>query len=219
MSVSPGHRGALDVYVPLVDWGARFEAIRAPDPHPCRPADRQPRRGDRPRPGPVARHRQGPRRGRTSAHHLPHAAARASTVLAGAALGLLVAFAIRSQIPRLRWTAPTVVIVALGIGVALVAADPAARRDLQPAVLRPRPGHPARAGGGRGGAAHAGRARPGARRAARRPRPPGGRSRPPAEPRGPAGDHGRLRPAQQHGRARRAGARRERRAACSSSAT
>src|ERR1700753_1293703 len=30
MSVSPGHRGARDVYVPLVDWGARFEAIRAP---------------------------------------------------------------------------------------------------------------------------------------------------------------------------------------------
>src|SRR3954471_1989462 len=30
MSMSPGHRGALDVYVPLVDWGARFEAIRAP---------------------------------------------------------------------------------------------------------------------------------------------------------------------------------------------
>src|SRR4051812_26205902 len=30
MSVSPGHRGALDVYAPLVDWGARFEAIRAP---------------------------------------------------------------------------------------------------------------------------------------------------------------------------------------------
>src|SRR5690349_5775571 len=30
MSVSPGHKGALDVYVPLVDWGARFEAIKAP---------------------------------------------------------------------------------------------------------------------------------------------------------------------------------------------
>src|SRR3954451_2984294 len=30
MSMSPGHKGALDVYVPLVDWGARFEAIRAP---------------------------------------------------------------------------------------------------------------------------------------------------------------------------------------------
>src|ERR1700741_2975480 len=28
MSMSPGHRGALDVYVPLVDWGARFEALK-----------------------------------------------------------------------------------------------------------------------------------------------------------------------------------------------
>src|SRR4051794_40942964 len=30
LSVSPGHRGALDLYVPLVDWGARFEAVRPP---------------------------------------------------------------------------------------------------------------------------------------------------------------------------------------------
>ena len=30
LSVSPGHTGALDIYVPLVDWGARFESIRAP---------------------------------------------------------------------------------------------------------------------------------------------------------------------------------------------
>src|SRR4051795_4494775 len=30
LSVSPGPKGALDVYVPLVDWGARFEAIRLP---------------------------------------------------------------------------------------------------------------------------------------------------------------------------------------------
>src|SRR4051794_39173697 len=30
MSVSPGHRGAIDLYVPLVDWGARFEVIRLP---------------------------------------------------------------------------------------------------------------------------------------------------------------------------------------------
>src|SRR4051794_30974218 len=30
LSVSPGHKGALDVYVPLVDWGARFESIRLP---------------------------------------------------------------------------------------------------------------------------------------------------------------------------------------------
>src|SRR5829696_9503485 len=30
LSVSPGHKGALDLYVPLVDWGARFESIRLP---------------------------------------------------------------------------------------------------------------------------------------------------------------------------------------------
>ncbi|HTE61308.1 MAG TPA: metallophosphoesterase [Solirubrobacteraceae bacterium] len=30
LSVSPGHTGSLDVYVPLVDWGARFESIRLP---------------------------------------------------------------------------------------------------------------------------------------------------------------------------------------------
>ena len=30
LSADPGHRGALDLYVPLVDWGVRFEAIRAP---------------------------------------------------------------------------------------------------------------------------------------------------------------------------------------------
>jgi predicted phosphodiesterase len=30
LSVSPGHKGALDVYVPLVDWGARFEAMPLP---------------------------------------------------------------------------------------------------------------------------------------------------------------------------------------------
>src|SRR5918997_636166 len=30
LSISPGHKGALDLYVPLVDWGARFEAIRLP---------------------------------------------------------------------------------------------------------------------------------------------------------------------------------------------
>src|SRR3954451_5735825 len=30
LSVSPRHTGALHVYVPLVDWGARFEAIRLP---------------------------------------------------------------------------------------------------------------------------------------------------------------------------------------------
>ena len=30
LSVEPGHRGALDIYVPLVDWGARFPAVELP---------------------------------------------------------------------------------------------------------------------------------------------------------------------------------------------
>src|ERR671925_1415148 len=30
LSVQPGHKGALDIYVPLVDWGARFDAVRLP---------------------------------------------------------------------------------------------------------------------------------------------------------------------------------------------
>jgi predicted phosphodiesterase len=30
LSVDPGHAGALDIYVPLVDWGARFDAVRLP---------------------------------------------------------------------------------------------------------------------------------------------------------------------------------------------
>ena len=63
LSVSPGHKGALDIYVPLVDWGARFEAIRLParlrvDLRTVdrdvvkRVADRRPaRRADRPQGG------------------------------------------------------------------------------------------------------------------------------------------------------------------------
>src|SRR5690348_9021128 len=30
LSVSPLHHGALDLYVPLVDWGVRFDAVRFP---------------------------------------------------------------------------------------------------------------------------------------------------------------------------------------------
>ena len=30
VSVDPGHRGALDLYVPLVDWGVRFDGVRLP---------------------------------------------------------------------------------------------------------------------------------------------------------------------------------------------
>ena len=30
LSVEPFHEGALDIYVPLVDWGARFDAVSLP---------------------------------------------------------------------------------------------------------------------------------------------------------------------------------------------
>src|ERR1044072_5852543 len=30
LSVDPFHRGALDLYVPLVDWGVRFPVVRLP---------------------------------------------------------------------------------------------------------------------------------------------------------------------------------------------
>jgi predicted phosphodiesterase len=30
LDVDPGHRGALDIYVPLVDWGVRFGGVRLP---------------------------------------------------------------------------------------------------------------------------------------------------------------------------------------------
>jgi hypothetical protein len=30
IGLSPFHHGALDVYVPLVDWGARFDGVRLP---------------------------------------------------------------------------------------------------------------------------------------------------------------------------------------------
>ena len=123
MSVSPGHRGALDVYVPLVDWGARFEAIRAPirirvdlqtvnrrvvtNLAEGEPLDVEQVRAE-------ARD--------ALVDYLRKLIGL--TVGCGAALGLLVAFAIRSHIPRLRWTAPTAILTALAIGVAMVVLIP-----------------------------------------------------------------------------------------------
>ncbi len=91
MSIDPGHRGALDVYVPLVDWGARFEAIRAPvrlrvD---LQTVDRHGRA--RPGRGRVAGRQPRPQRRPRGAHELPAAADRADRGLlarARAARGL-----------------------------------------------------------------------------------------------------------------------------------
>ncbi|MEA2142161.1 MAG: hypothetical protein QOI64_591 [Solirubrobacteraceae bacterium] len=124
LSVSPGHKGALDLYVPLVDWGARFESIRLPvrlrvD---VRTVDRQT----------VTRLAQG---GQLDIHDVREEARNAIaayllrliaiTALAAAAAGLLVALAIRGGAgPRLRWTAPLAVGASVGIAAALVALIP-----------------------------------------------------------------------------------------------
>ena len=123
MSIDPGHRGALDVYVPLVDWGARFEAIRAPlrlrvD---LQTVDRN-----------VA---QGLAEGASlDINRVRNDAEQALrgylmrliglTVICSLGLGLLVAFAIRSRRPRLRWTTSFAVLTSLAIGVAMVVLIP-----------------------------------------------------------------------------------------------
>jgi predicted phosphodiesterase len=120
LSVSPGHRGALDVYVPLVDWGARFEAIRLPARLrvDLRTVDRQT----------VQRIAQGGpfdvRRVRLDARDAIASYLKALfgvTMLGSLSLGLLVAFAIRGGAgPRLRWTAAVAAGTTLAIGIALV---------------------------------------------------------------------------------------------------
>jgi predicted phosphodiesterase len=124
LSVSPGHRGALDLYVPLVDWGARFPAIRLP-----------------------ARLRVDLRtvyratvttvaQGRALPVHTVRKEARSAIagylrglilacVTAALALGLLVAFAIRSRTgPRLRITSAIAIGTAVITGIALFALLP-----------------------------------------------------------------------------------------------
>jgi predicted phosphodiesterase len=124
LSVSPGHKGALDLYVPLVDWGARFESIRLPvrlrvD---VRTVDRRT----------VARLAQG---GQLDVHEVREEARNAIAAylmnligivaLAAAAAGLLVAFAIRGGAgPRLRWTTATAAATAAVIAVAFVVLIP-----------------------------------------------------------------------------------------------
>ncbi len=124
LSVSPGHRGAIDVYVPLVDWGARFEAIRLPvrlrvDLQTVnRTVAASVAQGA---PLNLAQVRSQARD--AIADYLKTLIAL--VVLAGAALGLLVAFAIRSRAgPRLRWTASLAVVGALGMGAAMVVLIP-----------------------------------------------------------------------------------------------
>ena len=121
LSVSPGHRGALDLYVPLVDWGARFEAIKAPARLriDLRTVNRDT----------VAKVAQG---GKLDVRDVREEATQAITsylrgliavcMLVAAALGILVAVALRSRSgPRPRATIPLAVVVALAVGGGLFA--------------------------------------------------------------------------------------------------
>jgi predicted phosphodiesterase len=124
LSVSPGHKGALDIYVPLVDWGARFEAIRLPARLrvDLRTVDR----------ATVTRVAQAGtldiQRVRREARDAIADFVRsliAVTMFGALSLGLLVALAIRSRTgPRLRWTAGLVTAMTIVIGVALVVLFP-----------------------------------------------------------------------------------------------
>jgi predicted phosphodiesterase len=125
LSADPGEQGALDLYVPLVDWGVRFEdAIRAPirlnvD---LRTIDRRV----------VSRVAAG---GTLSLNEVRTDARDAIAgylkklialaLLGSLTIGLLVAFAVRHRAgPRLRYTVAACLITTLGIGVALVALFP-----------------------------------------------------------------------------------------------
>jgi hypothetical protein len=125
LSADPGERGALDLYVPLVDWGVRFEgAIRAPirlnvD---LRTVDRNV----------VSKLARG------GGFDLQNVRAEARDAIASylrtliglallgsLAIGVLVAFAVRHRAgPRLRYTVTAAVTTTLAVGIALVVLFP-----------------------------------------------------------------------------------------------
>jgi predicted phosphodiesterase len=120
LSVSPGHRGALDVYVPLVDWGARFEAIRFPvrlrvDLRTVDRASLQRVAGGAELDVGAVRHEA---RDAIASYLRELIAVVCSCALA---LGLLTAFAVRNRTgPRLRYTVAATSLATLALGIALV---------------------------------------------------------------------------------------------------
>ena len=124
LSVDPGHRGALDLYVPLVDWGVRFPVVRLPARVnvDVRSVDREAvvelaGAGD-----------LDPAYVRGQAREALVAFLRLAilvSVLGGLALGVLVALAVRGgRGPRLHTTLPVAAGTALACGVALVVGLP-----------------------------------------------------------------------------------------------
>lgn len=120
LSVDPGHPGALDLYVPLVDWGVRFPVVRLPARVnvDVRSVDRRA----------VVRLAESGRfnaavvrsQARDALAHYLRLAILVSA-LVGLAFGVLVALAVRGgPRPRLRFTVATAFVTALAAGVALV---------------------------------------------------------------------------------------------------
>jgi predicted phosphodiesterase len=120
LSVEPFHDGALDLYVPLVDWGVRFDAVRFPARlhADVRAVDRRA----------VTRVAQAGSLDLTVVRRDARNAIASYlkllvmlVVLAAAVIGLLVAFALRSRAgPRLRVTAGAAILVAAVWGIALI---------------------------------------------------------------------------------------------------
>ncbi len=120
LSVDPFHDGALDLYVPLVDWGVRFPAVRLPARLSV-----DVRSIDRDAVVKLAQAGQldvaGVREQATGALASYLRQAIAVAVLAGLILGLLVALAARGgKGPPLRATIATALATAIGVGGALV---------------------------------------------------------------------------------------------------
>jgi predicted phosphodiesterase len=120
LSVDPGHRGALDLYVPVVDWGVRFPVVRLPARVnvDVRAVDRTAVVRLASTGGLDTRFVR--RQARDALAHYLRLAIMFS-VLAALAFGMLVAFAVRGgRGPRLRTTVATATATALAGGVALV---------------------------------------------------------------------------------------------------
>jgi predicted phosphodiesterase len=120
LSVDPGHKGSLDLYVPLVDWGVRFPVVRLPAR-----VNVDVRSVDRRAIATLAE------QGRLDAAPVRAQARDAlaaylrlaivASVLAGLAFGVLVAVAVRGGPgPRMRYTIGAAALTAIAAGAALV---------------------------------------------------------------------------------------------------
>lgn len=124
LSVSPAHKGALDLYVPLVDWGARFESIRLPVR--LRVDVRTVNRAALQRVAGGAQLDVGQVRAEARDAIAGYLRALIGVVTAcSLGLGLLTAFAVRQRFgPRLRYTVAAATLTAVGLAAALVALLP-----------------------------------------------------------------------------------------------